>query len=72
LIFSKGRRALPTQQNYTEHTPAARRSFKEPQLTECMKYQKRDLAMAAFGANSFMRYAGGEGSVSVGALRPTT
>ena len=37
-----------------------------------MKYQKRDLAMIVFGAKSFMRYAGGDGSASVGALRPTT
>jgi len=41
-------------------------------LTECMKYQKRDFAMVGLGAKSFMRYAGGDGSASVGALRPTT
>ena len=37
-----------------------------------MKYQKRDLAMTSLGANSFIRNAGGSGTASVGALRPTT
>ena len=37
-----------------------------------MKYQNRDFAMTSLGAKSFMRYAGGMGSASVGAFRPTT
>ena len=38
----------------------------------CAADNEPTLAMTAFGAKSFMRYAGGIGSASVGALRPTT
>lgn len=38
----------------------------------CIRYQNCEAPVTSLGANTFIRYTGGLGSFSVGALRPTT